>query len=498
MEANSVLEVRNVKKSFPGTMALKGVSLSLKQGEIRAVVGENGAGKSTLMNVISGVLPLDEGEILVKGKSEVFKGPAEAAERGIGFVHQELALCPVLTVAQNVFMGHLPESGGGMIDQKKLYHDTEQLLEKFDVTFGPNDRLMGMSTAEQQIVEIAHALSLHCEVLILDEPTSSLNEAETERLFQVVRKLQADGMAILYISHKLSEIFDLCETVTVMRNGEVIDTHNITDITPEQLTSEMVGRPLNNLYPPKTGGEPGEILLQAEHIKSGSKVLDGSFTLRRGEILGISGLLGSGRTELAKAVCGIDRCQSGTVRTGDGEHSFHNYREALEQGICYLTEDRKGDGLFLRMSIRDNISAMIMKENSKATILNHKKLGEISQEYAEKLRIKANTIQQSAGSLSGGNQQKVLIAKLLAMKPKVVFMDEPTRGIDVGAKYEIHALLRELCAQGVGIVVISSEFPEIVGVCDRFMVMHEGRTVAELVGGEITQENLIHCASGNN
>lgn len=497
MESVNVLEVRNVKKSFPGTMALKGVSLQLGKGEIRAVVGENGAGKSTLMNVISGVLPYDEGEVLIHGEKVSFRGPADASQKGVGFVHQELALCTSLTVAQNVFMGRLPQKNG-IIDKKKLYHDTEELLKRFNVSFGPNDRLTNLSVAEQQIVEIAHALSANCDVIIFDEPTSSLNEAEAEGLFQVIRKLREEGLSIIYISHKLSEVFTLCDTVTVMRDGHVINTFPIKDVTPEYITSEMVGRELNNLYPPKSVVHDGEELLRVEGFTCYPKVIDASFTLRKGEILGLSGLLGCGRSELVRAVCAIDPCQKGEVFI-DGQHvKFSDYKDALKHRICYLTEDRKFDGLFLGLSLRDNMSVMVMEENSTATILNHKKLSSLAKEYSEKMNIKSSGISQTVGDLSGGNQQKVMIAKLLAMHPKVIILDEPTRGIDVGAKYEIHSMLRQLCNDGMGVIVISSEFPEIVGLCDRVVVMHEGKTVAELAGDEVTQDNLIHCASGMN
>ncbi len=353
-----------------------------------------------------------------------------------------------------------------------------------------------MSTAEQQIVEIAHALSGNCEVLIFDEPTSSLNEAEVERLFGVIRQLKDEGLGIIYISHKMSEIFELCDTVTVMRDGNVIDTHQVKDVTPEIITSEMVGMELNNLYPSKSKVTGGEELLRVEHVASKPRVVDASFTLRKGEILGLSGLLGSGRTELARAICGIDPYQGGKVYVEGKEVKFHHYREALDHGICYLTEDRKTEGLFLRMNIRDNVEAMIMKENSKGTLLNKKKLAETAEEYSKKLNVKSTGTGQIVGSLSGGNQQKVLIAKLLAMNPKVIIMDEPTRGIDVGAKYEIHAMLRQLSNEGVGVIVISSEFPETAGVCDRVVVMHEGKSIAELSGDNVTQANLIHYCSG--
>lgn len=495
MDMNTVLEVRNVTKTFPGTKALDDVSIQISKGEIRAIVGENGAGKSTLMNVISGVFPFDEGAILIDGEEVHYTGPADAYKKGIGFVHQELALCTSLSVAYNVFLGRLPEKHG-FIDKKKLYQDTAKVLEQFDVQFGPNDTVATMSPAEQQIVEIAHALSGDCKVLIFDEPTSSLTESEAENLFHIIDRLRDNGMTIIYISHKLSEIFEHCDTITIMRDGKVVDNKKVADITPEYVTSQMVGRAMNALYPPKSSVRTQEPLLQVSGFTSFPKFTDAGFTLYKGEILGLCGLLGAGRSELVRAVCGIDPCESGTVIFEGQEVHFKNYRQTLESGICYLTENRKLDGIFPGFSIAQNIETMIMKEYSTATLLHQKQINAVAQEYRDKLNVKSTGLSQTVGSLSGGNQQKVLVARMLATKPKVVILDEPTRGIDVGAKYEIHKLLRELCDEGMGVIVISSEFPETVGVCDRVVVMSEGRTIKEVTGSDITQENLVRYASG--
>ncbi len=494
MGAEHVLEVRNIEKSFPGTKALKGISLRVNAGEVHALVGENGAGKSTLMNVISGVFPADSGDIILNGEKVKFRGPNDAQEKGVGFVHQELALCPHVTVAENIFMGKLPEKRG-MVDNSALNAGAQEILDLFQVEFRPQDKLSSLSVADQQIVEIARALSLNCRVVIFDEPTSSLNEAEVDALFRVIGDIRAKGISVLYISHKLSEIFTICDTITVMRDGMVIDTHNRTECTPESIITEMVGRDLGSLYPPKSKKKTGEVLLKVENFAKFPEVLDAGFELRKGEILGLSGLVGSGRTELSRAICGIDECQRGKVFIEGKEVRLHRYEDAIAHGLCYLTEDRKLDGLFLGMSIKDNIAASLMDIICKNNLLPQKEMEALTLQYKEMLNIKISGIEQKVGSLSGGNQQKVLIAKLLATKPKIIIMDEPTRGIDVGAKAEIYNILRTLCDQGIGIIVISSELPEIVGICDRVVVMHEGRVTGELAGEEVTQGNIIQKAS---
>ncbi len=494
MENEYVLKVEDIHKSFPGTQALKGVTMCVRRGEIHAVVGENGAGKSTLMNIISGVFPADSGKVYLKGEEVHFKGPSDAQKLGVGFVHQELALCPHVTVAQNIFMGRLPVKNG-VVDTAILNENSEKILEPFHVDIKSSDKLGDLSVAQQQIVEIARALSLNCKVVIFDEPTSSLNEAEAEALFRVINDISKKGISVLYISHKLSEIFEICNTITVMRDGSVIETMAISETSPEQIVTSMVGKELGHLYPEKSKVMSEEILLGVKGFTRYPDFKNITFELKKGEILGLSGLVGSGRTELSRAICGIDGFGEGTVYINGIKTKIESYEDAIKNGLCYLTEDRKKDGLFLNMSIKDNVAACIIDSIANHSILSDKLTSDIALDYKKKLNIKITDVMQKVNSLSGGNQQKVLIAKLLATQPKIIIMDEPTRGIDVGAKSEIHSMLRSLCDAGIGIIMISSELPEIVGVCDRVLVMHEGQILGELSKDEITQDNIIQKTS---
>ena len=485
-----VLKIEDVHKSFPGTKALKGVSLNVRKGEIHALVGENGAGKSTLMNVISGVLQPDSGKIILNGEEVSFRGPSDAQRKGIGFVHQELALCPHVTVAQNIYMGRLPIKNG-TINNKVLNSESKKILDRFDADFSTEDRLGNLSVAQQQVVEIARALSLNCNIVIFDEPTSSLNEAEAEALFNVIKDISNHGISVLYISHKLSEIFTLCDTVTVLRDGAEIFSSSLKDCTPESIVKAMVGRDIEHMYPPKSNIRSQDELFRVEGFSRYPDFINASFTLNKGEILGLSGLVGSGRTELSRAICGIDLSMQGAVYINGDKNEINNYQDAIEHGLCYLTEDRKLDGLFLNMSITNNIPACIIDNVANYGFIPHKTINILAKEYKKKLNIKVEDVEKKVSNLSGGNQQKVLISKLLATNPKIIIMDEPTRGIDVGAKSEIHEMLRNLCNEGVGIIVISSELPEIVGLCDRVIILHEGKVIGELDGDDVTQEKII-------
>lgn len=490
-----MISMRGIQKSFSSVQVLKGINLDVYEGEVHALVGENGAGKSTLMNIISGVLPANEGKIYLDGQEVHFRDPDDAQRSGIGFVHQELALCPHVTVAENIFIHRLP-SKKGVVDRAKLNAMAEKALSPFNTSIRPEQKLLELSVAQQQLVEIAKALALNCKVLIFDEPTSSLNDAEVEALFGVIRDIKKQGISVIYISHKLSELTEICDRVTVLRDGVVIDTHRVSEVTAESIVSEMVGKELKSFYPPKSE-KIGRPILEVKNFNSRSHFSNISFTLKQGEILGISGLVGAGRTEVMRAICGIDHCESGQVLLEGSPLRIHNYRAAIYNGICYLPEDRKADGLFLEMSITRNLVALIIRKISKYGLVVRKSVNSLTEEYRRKLNIKFADPNQKVASLSGGNQQKVLIAKLLVSNPKVIIMDEPTRGIDVGAKTEVHNILRELCNSGVGVIVISSEMPEIVGLCDRVMVMHEGKMVGELDGNEITQDHIIASISTN-
>ncbi|MCP4629503.1 MAG: sugar ABC transporter ATP-binding protein [bacterium] len=499
MAEDLVLEVKDIDKSFPGTKALSKVNFQLRKGEIHAVVGENGAGKSTLMNVIDGVYTPDAGEIYINGHRVHIKDPLAAQKLGIGFVHQEIALCPDVTVAENLYMASINASKALLVNYKELYAKTAQALESLHPV-DPYKKVGELSISNQQVVEIAKALTLDCRILILDEPTAVLTESETEALFQIMQKLKAQGISIIYISHRMAEVFGQCDRVSVLRDGQYIGTFDVDQTNSTEVVNMMVGREIGDLYPPKADqtDQTTDVLLQVSGFKNEGRFEDISFELFKGEILGFSGLVGAGRSELAKAICGLYPKRAGEVIFKGNDLEVRNYEDAIRQGIVYLTEDRKTEGLFLEMPISNNIVAMDLKQVSSRGVVDGKLTQNLSSGLADKLNIKFHALTQLVSSLSGGNQQKVLIAKLLSVNPAIIIMDEPTRGIDVGAKSEIHRLLRELANQGIGVIMISSELPEIIGMCDRVMVMHEGRKCDIISGDQINEEHIIQLASGMN
>jgi ribose transport system ATP-binding protein len=492
-----VLEVKGITKSFDATKALRGVDFQLRKGEIHALVGENGAGKSTLMNIIDGVFLPDAGEIYVDGKQVHIRNPHEAQEYGIGLVHQEIALCPHVTVAENILMSAINNSKRLMVSYKKLYDQTIEILKPL-ADINPRKNVSELSVSNQQVVEIAKALSMNCKILILDEPTSALTENETEALFKIMRDLKKRGIGIIYISHRMAEVFGECDRVSILRDGCYMGTHNIKETNTKTVVNQMVGREITDLYPPKRGRDDktGDLLFEVRNFSDGNRFHNISFQLKEGEILGLAGLVGAGRSEVAQAVCGLRPRINGEVYYKGKKIKNNTSTDSIENGIVYLTEDRKSLGIFLELAIKKNISAMKVDNIAKYGIIDNKLEDEQGNSFVKTLGIKCRSIDQNASSLSGGNQQKVLISKLLTVKPKIVFMDEPTRGIDVGAKSEIHKLLRELANQGTGIVMISSELPEVIGMCDRVMVMHEGRLSGEVSSEDLNERKIIQLASG--
>ncbi|AEE95342.1 sugar ABC transporter ATP-binding protein [Mahella australiensis] len=496
MPVNEVLlDVRDIVKRFPGTVALSGVSLEIFKGEIHALVGENGAGKSTLMNIIGGVLQPDEGEIFWNGQKVHFADTRHAQEAGIGFVHQELSLCPDVSVAENIFMGRMPVKAGGMIDYDELYKRSSEILKMLNSNISPKKQLRKLNVGEQQIVEIAKALSLNCKLLILDEPTSSLTENEVEILFRLLRSLKSQDISVLYISHRLQEIFDLCDRVTVLRDGHYIMTRLVSEVTENDLIVSMVGRNIDAMYPDKSE-ERGQLILKISDLSHADDFKNVEFELYKGEILGFAGLIGAGRSEMARAICGIDPKDSGEVYVYDQKLNISEYGDAIRNGIGYMTEDRKEQGLFLNLEVKKNISAAKLSNIANGIFIDNDREKRLAERFVTSLNIKVSSIEQPVESLSGGNQQKVMLGKWLAIEPRILIMDEPTRGIDVGAKAEIHALMRQLAEQGVGIILISSDMPEIIGMSDRVIVMHEGCISGELSGSNITEENIMTLASG--
>ncbi len=497
-QPSPLLALRGIHKRFGPARALCGVNLALQRGEIHALCGENGAGKSTLMNIIDGIHQPDEGEIFLEGHKVVVDGPAQAMRLGIGLVHQEIALCGDATVAENIFMPELRASKRAWMNYGDLNERAGRVLARLGQAIAPNQRVEDLSISEQQLVEIAKALTLNCKVLILDEPTAALTERESAALFRVLHDMKSQGIGIIYISHRMAEIFAHCDRATVLRDGCDVLSSPISDINPDELIRSMVGRNLGQYFPPKPApAEAPETLLEVEQLDDGDRVHGVSFQLRRGEILGIAGLVGAGRSELAQTVCGLRRVRRGTVRMRGQTLTLTSYGDALKHGLAYLSEDRKAAGVFLDLPIAQNVSAMALRRvSSRWGLLERSAERRLATELGTKLRLKSAGVDVDAACLSGGNQQKVAIAKLLATNPTVLFMDEPTRGVDVGAKSEIHHLLRELANQGMGIVVISSELPEIIGLCDRVLVVHEGRIAGELASDEMTEEQMLRLASG--
>ena len=491
-----ILEVRKISKRFGATQALSGVSLSFLPGTVHAVVGENGAGKSTLMNLVGGVHQADAGEIVLDGTPVTFSSPNDALRMGIGFVHQEITLCQHMSVAENVFMHSLNDSKKPLVSFSDISARTRKLLTDFDThsPIDPRQLVEALSVSQQQVVEIVKALSVNCRVIIFDEPTAALTESETEALFRIIAHLKEKGMAVIYISHRLAEIYRIADTVSVLRDGTLIDTKPVAAIDQLSLVHSMVGRELKDIYPPKAAGNGHEVLLEVRGLSLEGEFEDVSFALRRGEILGFAGLVGSGRTEVARTICGLYRQTAGDVFLDGARIDIRSYKDAIRQGIVYLTEDRAKDGLFLDMSVASNISVISLDDVSRLKLIQTRKEIGLAQKYVGEMQIKVASPMARLRSLSGGNQQKVLVSKLLTISPKVVLMDEPTRGIDVGAKTQIYHLLRRLASDGVGVLMISSELPEIVGVCDRVVVMYEGRLCGLLEGDRINEKSIIQMA----
>ena len=497
MNRSVILKISNLSKSFGNIRALRGVDLDLRAGEILAIAGENGAGKSTLMKIVDGIFPPDSGEIELDGKPVVIASPTEAQRLGIGFVHQEIALCPDVSVAENIFMGVTNTSRSWLMN----YADIEKRASAILATLGDIDAsalVRSLSISQQQLVEIAKALTLDCRILIFDEPTAALTERESKILFEIIHRLAGQGIGIIYISHRMAEIFDNCDRVTVLRDGLYITTLEVADTTPEQVVAAMVGRVLGDLYPEKLRPEEAsqEIILDVRALSEAVRFRDVSFQVRKGEILGLGGLIGAGRSEIVKGICRLEGEVEGEVHLHGRRLDLSRYSDSIAAGMVYLSEDRKGDGLFLDMSIASNISALAVEQvASGAGIIDAAREARQAEDLGQRLSIKYGSVGQPVSTLSGGNQQKVAIARMLSVSPKVVFLDEPTRGVDVGAKAEIHRILRELARSGVGVVVISSELPELIGVCDRVLVVREGRISGEVAGEAMTEKNIMYLAS---
>ncbi|MDK2799458.1 MAG: ribose transport system ATP-binding protein [Clostridiales bacterium] len=491
-----ILKMENISKSFPGVKALDHVNLELYTGKVLALLGENGAGKSTLMKILSGVYTKDSGDIYFEGNKIDIHSPKHAQSLGIAIIHQELNLLPYLSIAENIFIGReFTKNMTGRIDWKKLYRESKKYLEQLGVTIDPRTLVKNLSVGEQQMVEIAKALSLDAKIIIMDEPTDALTNKETEKLFKVIRTLKQNGKAIVYISHRLKEIFEICDDVTVMRDGKYIGSANVKNIDQEKLIEMMVGRKLEDKFPRKIL-KPGKEMIRVEHLSKKGVLKDVNLSVRSGEVVGLSGLMGAGRTELAKAIFGALKIDSGDIYLEGEKVKINNPKDAVSLGIAYVSEDRKMEGLILKLSVRHNMTLSALGQFSTAGQINANKESRQVEEYIKKLAIKTPSSLQRVKNLSGGNQQKVVLSKWMMINPKVLILDEPTRGVDVGAKVEIYELINKLKESGVAIIMISSEMPEVMGISDRIVVMHEGKITGEFTHDEVSQEKIMQSAVG--
>ena len=490
----AALEVRGLSKSFPGVRALDKVSFSAYCGEVHCLAGENGAGKSTLMKVLAGMYRPDEGEIFFKGERVNFRNPMDALKKGVNLIHQELSLVPELSVAENVFLGRLPLKKGGVVDKALLAEKTRQILDRLGCHFSEKELVGTLSIGCQQLVEIARALSHDPQVVIFDEPTASLTESEVEILFRNIRALKEQGVAIIYITHKMDEIFAISDRISVLRDGKKTGTRMTSETNQGEVINLMIGRDLTDFFA-KTEKTIGQEVLRVEGLTREGLVRDVSFSVRRGEVLGLYGLIGAGRSETVEAIFGIARPDNGRIFMDDKAVRVDNPRQAVELGMGFVPEDRKEQGLVLGMTCAENLSLVKLPELRRFGLIQKKKERALFDEFAKKLSISTPGPGQKVLKLSGGNQQKIVISKWMAISPRILILDEPTRGIDVGSKSEIHKLIGKMAKEGMAVIVISSEMPEIMGVCDRIITMAEGRVTGEFSGANITEKNLMHAIS---
>ncbi|MEG1651471.1 MAG: sugar ABC transporter ATP-binding protein [Oscillospiraceae bacterium] len=484
-----VLEMDGISKSFPGVKALDNMRLTVYAGEVHALMGENGAGKSTLMNILCGAYSKDAGEIRIDGQPVNIKGIKSSVSLGISMIHQELNYVPALTVADNIFLGKELTASGTWMKKKDMLQEAQRLLDEMEVHLPADSKMYQLSVSQRQMVEITRAISNNARILIMDEPTSAITSEEVEILFRIIDKLKQKDVAIIYISHKMNEIFRIADRITIMRDGNYIDSREESHITEPELISLMVGREINEMFP-KNNRPTTEEIFRAEGL-TGVKFEDISFKLNRGEILGIAGLMGAGRTEIMRAIFGLDPLRSGHIYLNNKQLSIRNTRDALDQGIGYVSEDRRSVGLVLGMSVKDNLTMSSLSKYCKHKWIQTRREKKVAEEQIEQFAIKTPGSEQLAANLSGGNQQKIVLSKTLLCEPEVIILDEPTRGIDVGAKAEIHRMISELANSGKGIIMISSEMPEILGMSDRIVVIHEGRKKGELTGASMTQESIM-------
>jgi rhamnose transport system ATP-binding protein len=491
--SESILRLTNISKNFAGVHALRGVQLDLRPGEVHALLGENGAGKSTLVKVITGVHQPDSGEISLDGQTVTLADPRDATLRGISAIYQELSIFPDLDIAENIFVGRRPTVGAGIVDWGRMYRESKKLMDQLGVHLDLRIKTRALSIAQQQMVEIARALSMKARILIMDEPTSALTLNEVDELFRIVRRLRDDGTAILFISHRLEELFEIADRVTVLRDGAYVDTRPMTGVTQDELIRMMVGRQVTDLFPKKEV-QMGDVVMRVQHLSRKGAFEDVSFELHSGEILGMAGLVGAGRTEVSQSLFGVEPATSGTIEIDGRPVKISSPQVALRHRIVLVPEDRQHHGLVTPMDITDNITLPQLGNYANKGWLNRKKAQQSAYESAGRMEVKATTVWQKVRELSGGNQQKVVLAKWLSMNPRILILDEPTRGIDIGTKAAVHRLMSDLAAQGMAILMISSELPEILGMSDRILVMHEGRVTGLFERSQANQEIIMQAA----
>lgn len=493
MNGTILLKMKNIHKTFPGVYALNAINFELRRGEVHALLGENGAGKSTLIKVLGGIYTADQGEVVIDGESVLIDGVKAAQANGIAIIHQELVLVPYMTVAENIFLGREPMKGC-FVDKGRMISEAQELLDAYQMNIGAGVLVEKLTIAQQQMVEIVKAISYNSKILVMDEPTSSISDKEVSFLFKTIKVLTEKGVGIVYISHKMSELEEICDRVTVLRDGEYVGTKVVKETSKDELIAMMVGRELTNYYTrdyQKTGG----VVLKCEHISDGDMVDDVSFEIRRGEIVGFAGLVGAGRSEVMKCIFGLTEKATGDICIEGGKVVIKSPVDAMRHGVALVPENRKAEGLYAVQSVQFNATIEILDQFIKGIFVDKKKEIGITQDYIDKMSTKTPSQSQVIGNLSGGNQQKVLIGRWLATNPRILIMDEPTRGVDVGAKSEIYTIMNELVKQGVSIVMISSELPEILGMSDRIYVMAHGKMKGCILHGEATQENIMKLAA---
>lgn len=494
-ESNNLIEVRNIVKTFPGVKALSNVNLTIRRGEVHALCGENGAGKSTLIKILAGVHPMDSGTYLFEGKPANIHSTREGIDMGISCIYQELSIVPLIDVAKNLFLGNYPLRKNGVLDVKTMYTKAQKVLDRIKLDVSPKTLADDLSIAQQQMVEIGRALTRNAKVIVMDEPTSSLTDQETEMLFSLIEFLKSEGISIIYISHKLEEVLRITDRVTIMRDGETITTIDTKGTTKEQLIDYMIGRPLDNLFN-KMQVEKGPVAMKVEGLTKEGIFEDISFEVHQGEVLGFFGLVGAGRTEIMESIFGVRHYDSGKIIIEGEEVKIQNTKQAVRYGVSLVPEDRRTQGLATKLSVLANMTIVKLGDLSKFNVIQRKQQKQIADEYIESIRIKTPSYRQLVMNLSGGNQQKVVIAKWLMAHPKVLILDEPTRGIDVGAKAEIYGLISQLASKGVAVIIVSSELQEIFGCCDRVATICQGKLTAVVDIERVTNSNVLAAAFG--